>query len=310
MALRLLEDDDYTISLTDSQKESFVEIFKVILEPGEEEIPLELFSTYVCREAQALGSQIEHEQFMTMIDESGIDDDGDGSLTEAEFLSFLRGLFLANIPSLQIEPLREAYDAAVAEAPNEPMDEARVQILFSNLGFDVGSSGWKDVMGVIDADGDGDVDFSEFLTGIGMMKQFILLSTQLSVAFSDYKEQSTQKRRISNVMNSSNMGRGPQKERFGGLGASLVSKSMRKIPIPQDLEESDRDADGAVELDAADLEAFLAIPRDEAEEMIFLADQDEVEAIQNEQGSEGGGSLTAHRTIDREEFQQLLRMMG
>ena len=80
--------------------------------------------------------------------------DKDGVLSKDEFLSFLRGLFVADIPST--EPLFLAYNEAVAKAPDEPMDEA---------GFDMKSSNLGDVIGVIDADGDGDVDFDEFLTG-------------------------------------------------------------------------------------------------------------------------------------------------
>ena len=148
---------------------------------------------YVEREARSLGSQIHHKQFMDMIDASGIDEDGDGVLSIIEFFDFLRGLFISNIPSKEVPALRQAYDDAVAKAPGEPMDEARVQILFASLGFDVKNAGWKDVIGVIDADGDGDVDFQEFLTGVGMMKKMMILSSQLDVAFRCYKEQSLAK---------------------------------------------------------------------------------------------------------------------
>merc|ERR1719464_1891186 len=113
-------DHDYKISLTDAQKQSFERIFALICEPGEKEVSMELFSSYVSGEAKALGSQIGHKQFMDMINASGIDEDGDGVLTLDEFLSFLRGLFLADIPSKQVPALREAYDAAVAVAPDQP----------------------------------------------------------------------------------------------------------------------------------------------------------------------------------------------
>ena len=332
MAGRLLKGDDYKINLTDAQKESFEQIFNIIVEPGEEDVSMDMFSAYVSGEAKALGSQIEHKQFMDMIDDSGIDEDGDGVLTVDEFLSFLRGLFLDDIPSSEVPFLKEIYEAAVAEAPDQPMNEFRVQVLFASLGFDVDSSAWQDVMGVIDADGDGDVDFfgkfltvrcnslfhhvmesklsgcicSEFLTGIGMMKKCCLLSSQLDAAFQGYKEESikNQKRNIlasSRIINTSkrNMGVSALTKSF-----ALSSKSQDQLVIPSD--DDDSVENNGVELDAGDLEAFLAVPRGMAEEMVFLADQDEVEAVQNKQGSQSQ-EVSADRTIDREEFQQLLR---
>jgi len=304
MARRLLIGDDYSISLTDAQKQSFERIFTLICEPCKNEIPMEVFSAYVNGEAKALGSQIGREQFMNMIDNSGIDEDGDGVLTLEEFLSFLRGLFLADIPSKEVPRLRTIYDAAVAEAPDQPFDESRAQILFANLGFDVESVGWQDVMGVIDADGDGDVDFNEFLTGIGMMKKFYLLSYQLDAAFRGYKMESIKMQRSDQATPTARM------DRNLGLRSSLRG-SLTKLFIPQDIEDSseiggvepgnDFSLDRGIELGAGDLERFLTIPRKEAEEMVFLADQDEVEeATENQEDG-------SHRTIDRDEFQQLIR---
>ena len=157
MAQRLLNGEDYEISLTSAQVDRFGKVFDLILEPGASEVPMDKFASYVAMEARALGSALEHEQFMRMVDESGIDEDGDGSLSKDEFLTFLRGLFLSNIPSEALEPLRVAYEEAVAKAPEEPMDESRVKTLFAELGFDMKGSGMDDVIGVIDADGDGNV---------------------------------------------------------------------------------------------------------------------------------------------------------
>jgi len=72
--------------------------------------------------------------------------------------------------------------------------------------------------------------------------------------------------------------------------------------------ELDEDSleEGPMELDASDLERFLVIPREEAEEMVFLADQDEIEATENQQGPTSE-AVCSHRTIDRDEFQQLIR---
>lgn len=150
---RLLKGDDYKISLTDAQIERFGKLFEIILEPGEDEVPMDRFSSFVIQEARALGSSIEHDQFMAMIEASGIDEDGDGTLSQTEFLTFLRQLFLADIPSAEVSTLRKAYDAAVAEASGEAMDEARTLALFASLGFDTKNPGVADVIGVVDADG-------------------------------------------------------------------------------------------------------------------------------------------------------------
>lgn len=300
---RLLKGNDYKISLTDAQMERFGEIFNIILEPGEDEIPMDKFSSYISNEARALGSAIEEEQFMAMIDASGIDEDGDGSLSKDEFLSFLRGLFLADIPSAEIDALREAYDAAVAKDPHSPMDESRVFVLFSELGFDINTSCKGDIIGVIDADGDGDVDFSEFLTGIGMLKQVSLQAKQLDLAFAHYKKQSREAMQSTTFSSDSDHPAPPQRllHRAASMKSSFTmsmksGQSQRKLPIAKD----ERDDTGDLELDAKDLEAFLSVSRDVADEMVFLADQDEVEHGADEVDG-------AQRTIDREEFQQLIR---
>lgn len=327
MAERILKGNDYKIQLTEAQEESFKRIYEIINEHNEKEIPMKQFETFVLREAKSLGSQIHRKQFMEMIDHSGIDEDGDGLLSVEEFLHFLRGLFLANIPSAELPALRHAYDAAVAKAPDQPMDETRVQVLFFKLGFNVTSAGWQDVMGVIDADGDGDVDFEEFLTGIGMMKKLCILSTKLDSAFQDYKEQSTANKRscrrqnfaatksklhsMPSIFKSSIMmdKRTAHSERGCSMrNLTFKASSTRQLAVSQEDIDEFSQTDTGIELDASDLEAFLNIPRKMAEEMIFLADQDEVEAVQNDQGcNESIASVKCARTIDRDEFQQLLR---
>ncbi len=317
LATRVLRGKDYKISLTEAQEESFKRIFQIIDEKGEGEIPLDQFARYVMREAKSLGSQIHHKQFMEMIDHSGIDEDGDGTLTIEEFLAFLRGLFLADIPAKVVPALRAAYDEAVAEAPEEPMDEARTTVLFAKLGFDVKSSGWEDVLGVIDGDGDGDVDFGEFLTGVGMMKKLAILATKLDEAFRDYKEQSLAKRR-STFASSRNLN-GTQSKRnlkSGGMftmsfntnTGTAAPQAQRHLNVPQDDLDDSVTAGEGVELSASDLEAFLDVPRDMAEEMVFLADEDEVEAVVNDTGSRASApSIECNRTIDRTKFQHLIR---
>merc|ERR1712194_955031 len=195
--------------------------------------------------------------------------------------------------SSEVPLLKEIYEAAVAEAPDQPMNESRVQVLFASLGFDVESSGWQDVIGVIDADGDGDVDFFEFLTGIGMMKKSCLLSSQLDAAFQGCKEESIKNQKRKDIITSK-----------CNMGESMLTKSFTLLSKSSD--HLDSVENNRVNLDAGDLEAFLAVPRDMAEEMVFLADQDEVEAVQNKEGSQSE-EVSADRSIDREEFQQLLR---
>lgn len=248
-----------------------------------------------------------------MIDASGIDEDGDGSLSKDEFLHFLGGLFLENIPSREVESLRQAYDAAVALAPDAPMDDARVESLFKDLGFDMKSSNLGDVIGVIDADGDGDVDFDEFLTGIGMMKKMTLLSKQLDAAFSNYKNQSVlakkQLKRRPTIEKEAQAA--PNRRSLLSSGITAISKmSTRNINVSlAQSQEDDDDDEGGVELDASDLMAFLNVERDLAEEMVFLADQDDVEVEKKDSdgGDSTGESVKCYRSIDRAEFQQLIR---
>jgi len=137
------------------------------------------------------------------------------------------------------------------------------------------------------------------------MKQFYLHSHQLDDAFRGYKMESTEKRQATfetscTVTKSPDTGRN-----LGAIRSSLrgsaraVFELQWKSSDPQvdkiSLNETPSEEDG-IELSASDLEMFLNISREEAEEMIFLADQDEVQDTENFQ-----------RTIDRDEFQQLMR---
>ena len=88
-----------------------------------------------------------------LIEKYGIDEDGDGSLSKDEFLNFLRNLVIASVPSSEVDNLKIAYDNALAEHPEEPMDDVRIKKLFNNLGFDVKHPGIHAVLGAVDADG-------------------------------------------------------------------------------------------------------------------------------------------------------------
>ena len=291
---------------------------------------------------------------MELIDGSGIDEDGDGSLTKDEFLTFLRGLFLSDIPSTEVEALRQAYEKAAALAP---MDDTRLELLFKELGFDMNSSNLADVIGVIDADCDGMVDFNEFMTGIGMMKKMTLLSTQLASAFRQYKNFAMLKRcstrsgnqappsrknlfslslhaisdreskavpsrkslvssslhamSISDSEHQSAPAPAPRRRSFlsSSLHAIIPNMSSGQLNGPQTQDEVFDE--GCDELDASDLMAFLKVEREEAEEMVFLADQDEVKMVKKKDSvvhsTSTGESEKCYRSIDSAEFQQLIR---
>ena len=86
---------------------------------------------------------------MALIDAPGVDEVGDGVLSKGKFLSFLRGLFLADIPLSEVAALRQAYDTIVTK---NPLDESSTPELFAALGFDTKSAATGDVMRVIDAE--------------------------------------------------------------------------------------------------------------------------------------------------------------
>jgi len=307
IASRLLLGDDYIIDLTPSQIENFSTIYDIIAaDGGGEEIPMTSFADHVKQEARAQGSTLDPEQFNLLIEKSGIDEDGDGSLSKDEFLNFLRGLIIAAIPAKEVDTLKIAYDNALAEHPEGPMDEVRIKALFNNLGFDVKHPGIHAVLGSVDADGDGEVDFDEFMAGVGMMKKLLAQSHDLDNAFLEYKGRATILRRSLVITESASRGTNKGRRR-ATLTKRLSSLFTAKATAVSHQEESDEvgrgntqqdisDNDGndvrKLELEVPDLVAFLKITPEEAEEMIFLADEDD--------GDDAG-------TIDRAEFQQLLK---
>ena len=153
------------------------------------------------------------------------------------------------------------------------------------------------------------------MTGIGLMKKMTLLSKQLEAAFSNYKNQSKsakreKKRRL--TLDGLENNATPRRKSVFASGLKAISK-VGGSSVPQAKVEEDFLDEGGVELDASDLMAFLNIERDEAEEMVFLADEDEVEVEVEKKNSDDvdssgeGETVKCHRSIDRGEFQHLIR---
>ena len=154
VAHRLLRGEDYIINLTPTQIENFSSIYDIIAADGDgDEIPMDSFAAYVEQEAHAHGSTLTPDRFKSLIDKYGVDQDGDGRLSKDEFLDFLRGLIVAPIPATEVATLEKMYAAAIAESPDEPMDEARIKKLFHSLGFDLSHPGIHAVLGNVDANG-------------------------------------------------------------------------------------------------------------------------------------------------------------
>ena len=121
----------------------------------------------------------------------------------------------------------------------------------------------QELLGAIDADGDGDISLAEFVTGVGMMKRAVLQATALAHAFEEIKRVAAgdarrgRVRRAASVMFESECAFGP---------------SDADCAAEDDEEELAAAAFGETELEASDLERIFGVEREEAEEMIFLAD--------------------------------------
>ena len=115
-----------------------------------------------------------------------------------------------------------------------------------------------------------------------MMKKMSLLSKQLDIAFSLYKHQSKAAKRRATLesVNSESTAKTVRQLMASGLASrvsstlNLMTGGQTQIQMPLRKDQT-QDEEGVVELDASDLMAFLNISREEAEEMVFLADQDD-----------------------------------
>jgi len=260
LAGRLMDGEDYRVNLTESQVKRFTKVFDLIKNDGggADKIELAHFAKYVNMEATFHGSALSDEQFLTLIHQSGIDEDGDGVLSLDEFLHFLRQLFLSDLPATVVPLLEKAYyDEAALMPEGALMDVKRVEILFGRIGFNINCPQMRNVLGVIAADGDGCVSFDEFIMGAGMMKLLSLHVRDLNRAFDEFKTMS----------------------RHSSLNVDSKSK----------------------ELNANELMAFLNVSLDEANEMVFLGDQDNLP-----QGGELDEFDGPARTIDYREFRDLV----
>ena len=134
------------------------------------------------------------------------------------------------------------------------------------------------------------------------MKKLLVQSHDLDNAFLEYKGRATVLRRSAVITESSSLDTSQRRRSTltRRLSSLFTAKAAALLPQDENAESGrgnthegivDNDV-SKLELEAADLVAFLQITSEEAEEMIFLADEDD--------GEEAG-------TIDRVEFQQLMK---
>merc|ERR1712013_860980 len=106
----------------------------------------------------------------------------------------------------------------------------------------------------------------------------MILSSKLDMAFRCYKEQSLAKRRSSFAKGRPTVQSQGSRDLVRGASLHNIRNSLlhgatgmppSQVPAPQDNLSGSEKSDGSVELDALDLEMFLDIPRDMAQEMVF-----------------------------------------
>ncbi|KAL3925759.1 MAG: hypothetical protein SGPRY_003574 [Prymnesium sp.] len=261
----------------------------------------------------SLGHGVPAQELENMLHEVGIDEDQDGSINEDDFLEFIRRCLVANLPSSRIPYVNELFqqyhnlentansDSGLDEGSEHSLKapalpESRVKLLrnsFPNstvdcapcitrsnthrlmrdLGFDLDEHTFDELFEEVDSRGDGTVTRDELITALGMLKQNILEVNELEKAFTRLREgrqnfaTPAMKRRstLSTIL-----ARRISSRDISGRRTSKTSDTL-STNAPQPLDDH--------MVYASDLVTTLGVTQEEAEEMIFIADLVDNQAI-------------------------------
>ena len=143
----------HRVELTEFQLERFGEIFDLIDADGSGEIDVHELSSFM----KSVGRDVPTGELLSLINEIGIDEDNDGTLSKEELLSFVRQTLVADLPEPLVVQVNAAHAAAAAASPTGRVDRDAAADVLRALGVtlphDVST---EELMDVVDANGDGE----------------------------------------------------------------------------------------------------------------------------------------------------------
>mmetsp|Transcript_23205 Transcript_23205/g.55929 ORF Transcript_23205/g.55929 Transcript_23205/m.55929 type:complete len:1314 (-) Transcript_23205:373-4314(-) len=294
---------DFRVPLTQAQEEHYRLIFQLNDHNSKGHLQVSDLSRFMF----SLGHGIPPEELEEMLHEVGIDDDQDGAINEGDFLEFVRRSLVANLPSSRIPLIDKLYrkytepkdDIMEAELDlssgleeesanrvrllrksfNERTSDKAVTIpkhiafkLMHELGFELDEHTFDDLFADVDYRGDGTVTRDELITALGMLKKNILEVMELEKAFTRLRQ-------------GRNKGPPLATEKSSKSGLFGLSRASKTELTPRG-SKTDVASPPAVAppmedhmVYASDLVLTLGVTAAEAEEMIFIADLQENNAI-------------------------------
>ena len=294
----------FRVELTSFQRARFGEVFDLIDADGSGEIEITELEAFI----SSVGREIPAKALAKLLERSGADADGSGTLSRDEFLELVRAALVSDLPTRFVDQVRAAHAAAAAAAAaggvtgcrtdldegDEPVvRRAAVPALMRTLGVSLPNDVCTDeLLDVMDADGSGDVSVEELIVGCGMVRREQLELRRLGTAFADMQRRHlldvgtraggatmlnhVEFASVVSVLKNGGADLSGRYEHDQGLSGPKVErpKGMQPSPSKSPSKNGFGGGNGGGELSAPYLARVLGISADEADDLVFLADLD------------------------------------
>jgi Ca2+-binding EF-hand superfamily protein len=132
----------------------------------------------------SMGREMSSTQLLGVLRSLGLELDGTGALSRAQFGELVRQTLLSDLPSQLVDQLRAAHGAAASAAASGLVDRDGAVSLLASIGIKLpGDVPTAELMDAMDADGSGDVCIDEVLVFVGMLRRQQLELAALASVF-------------------------------------------------------------------------------------------------------------------------------